>query len=137
MRLGMRKLFFYPLLAGILALIGLFQGCATVTRGTNDVLVVESEPAGATVLLSNGMTGKTPTSFKVPRKNPLVVKIKKEGYETLEVNVNPKMVSAGGMGMAGNVLLGGAIGAVVDGNNGSMRDLSPNPVSVKLVPISE
>ena len=133
----MSKVLFYLLSAGLLILVGLLHGCATVTRGTNDVLVVESEPAGATVLLSNGMTGKTPTSFKVPRKHPLVVKIKKDGYETLEVNVNPKMTSSGGMGMAGNVLLGGAIGAVVDGNNGSMKDLTPNPVFVKLVPIGE
>jgi hypothetical protein len=76
----MEMSFFYLLSAGFLILVGLLYGCATVTRGTNDVLVVESKPAGATVLLSNGMTDKTPTSFKVPRKNPLVVKIKKDGY---------------------------------------------------------
>jgi hypothetical protein len=34
--------------------------------------------------------------------------------------------------MAGNVLVGGIIGAVVDGNNGSMLDLVPNPLVVKL-----
>ena len=133
----MKKVFFYPLAIASTALFGLFHGCTTVTRGTNDVLVVESDPAGATVSLSNGMTGKTPTTFKLPRKHPLVVKIEKEGYEALEVNVTPRTVSAGGVGMAGNVILGGGIGAILDGNNGSMKDLTPNPISVKLVPISD
>jgi len=36
--------------------------------------------------------------------------------------------------MAGNVLVGGIIGAVVDGNNGSMLDLVPNPLVVKMEP---
>ncbi len=34
--------------------------------------------------------------------------------------------------MAGNVLLGGVIGAAVDAGTGSMYDLKPNPVHVVL-----
>jgi hypothetical protein len=34
--------------------------------------------------------------------------------------------------MAGNLLLGGIIGMAVDGTNGSMNDLTPNPMDVKL-----
>ena len=112
------------------------SGCATITRGTKDTLVVESDPAGANVSLSNGLTGKTPTSFKLPRKENLVVTISKEGYETLTVNVNSQVSGAGGAGMAGNVLFGGLIGAAVDGGSGAMKDLKPNPVKVKLEPIA-
>jgi hypothetical protein len=35
--------------------------------------------------------------------------------------------------MAGNVLVGGIIGAVIDGTNGSMNELRPNPLKVDLV----
>lgn len=127
------------LLCGLIfGLAGLFvSGCATVTRGTKDTLVIESEPAGADVRLSNGMTGKTPTSFKLPRKHPLVVNIEKEGYEPISVNVNSQVSGAGAAGMAGNVLVGGLVGAVVDPLSGAMKDLRPNPVKVTLVPLAK
>lgn len=111
-------------------------GCTTVTRGTKDVLVIESNPPGATIELSNGLRGTTPTSFELPRKHPLTVTISKEGYETVTVNVTPKIVGAGGAGMAGNVLLGGVIGAAVDAGTGAMKDLFPNPIQVEMVKLS-
>ncbi len=39
--------------------------------------------------------------------------------------------------MAGNVLLGGVIGAVVDSNTGAMHNLMPNPLKVILKPRKE
>jgi hypothetical protein len=119
---------FLVLMAFILA-----TGCTTVTRGTKDVLVVESDPSGADVTLSNGLRGKTPASFELPRKNALIVTVSKDGYETVTVNVIPKVVGAGGAGMAGNILLGGVIGAAVDASTGAMKDLKPNPVRVTLI----
>ncbi len=115
----------------------LFTGCSTVTRGTKDVLVVESEPSNANVLLSTGQVGKTPATFQLPRKGALTVTISKEGYETSIVNVVPKIAGAGGAGMAGNLLLGGVIGAAVDAGTGSMYDLKPNPVRVVLEKIGD
>lgn len=115
----------------------LTSGCATITRGTTDTLVVESDPPGATVTLSNGMRGQTPSSFKISRKTALVVDIEKAGYEPLKVNVQPQISGAGGAGMAGNVLVGGLIGAAVDAGTGAMNDLKPNPIQVRLVPLAE
>lgn len=108
------------------------SGCATVTRGTEEALVVESEPSGADVRLSNGMTGTTPTSFKVKRKENLVVTVSKRGYQTATINVTSQVAGAGGAAMAGNVLLGGIVGAAVDASTGAMNELKPNPVKVKL-----
>jgi len=120
------------------AAISLVLGaCATVTRGKHDVLVVESEPPGATITLSNGMTGKTPGSFKLPRKDAVVVTIEKAGYETVEVNVTPKVSSRGSTAMAGNIILGGVIGAGIDAGTGAMKDLVPNPIQVNLVRLGE
>lgn len=112
-----------------------FTGCATITRGTTQALVIESDPPGAEVELSNGLRGKTPASFTVKRKENLVVKIKKDGYELVEANVTSTVGDGGGTAMAGNILFGGLIGAAVDGGNGSNKTLVPNPVSVKLHPI--
>lgn len=119
------------------AILALSSGCASITRGTKDTLVVESDPAGADVKLSTGLTGKTPASFKLPRGKDLVVTISKEGFETLSVNVTSQVVGAGSAGMAGNLLFGGLIGAGVDASTGAMKDLKPNPVKVKLNPVSK
>jgi hypothetical protein len=93
---------------------------------------VESEPSGATVTLSNGMTGSTPTSFKVKRKDNLVVTVSKPGYETAKINVTSQIASNGGAAMAGNILAGGIIGVAVDAGSGAMNELIPNPVKVTL-----
>ncbi|MCF7983496.1 MAG: SHOCT domain-containing protein [Thiohalocapsa sp.] len=113
-------------------LLGLTSGCATITRGTNDTLVVETDPPGAEVKLSNGMVGETPATFKLPRKESVIVKLRKADYEPVEVNVRPQISGGGGAGMAGNLLFGGVVGAAVDAGSGAMNDLRPNPVSVRL-----
>tara|TARA_Y100001934_G_C12228433_1_gene714157 strand:+ start:470 stop:964 length:495 start_codon:yes stop_codon:yes gene_type:complete len=112
-------------------------GCASITRGSKDTLVINSDPSGANVSLSTGLTGKTPCSFQVSRKGGFVVKIEKEGYETIEVQVRGQISGGGAAGMAGNVLLGGIIGAGVDAATGATKDLKPNPIDVKLVPIKQ
>jgi hypothetical protein len=119
------------------ASLAFFSGCASITRGTKDTLVVESDPSGANVRLSTGETGKTPTSFQLPRKNALDVYIEKQGYEPLTVHVSSQISGSGAAGMAGNVLVGGLIGAGVDAVTGATKDLRPNPVKVTLVLIKK
>lgn len=116
----------------LLAVLGA-PGCATITRGTTDQLAVESDPAGAQVTLSNGQEGITPASFTLPRKDPLTVTLRKDGYQEVTVKVNPE-IGGGAAGLAGNVLIGGVVGAIIDPASGAIYDLKPNPVSVKLVP---
>lgn len=118
---------------GIGMVMLLSSGCATITRGTEQDLAVESDPVGATVTLSNGMKGKTPISFKVKRKDNLTVTVQKDGYKTATVQVTSKTSDDGKAGMVGNLLFGGIIGVGVDASNGATKDLTPNPVKVKLV----
>ncbi len=119
----------------LVPIVMLLGACATITRGTTDTLVIESEPPGAEVELSNGMRCRTPCALEVDRDRSLVVRIRKPGYEPVEATVTPKVSGAGSAGMAGNVVLGGIIGAAVDAGSGAMYDLVPNPVRVKLVPL--
>ena len=108
-------------------------GCATITRGSNDTLVVNSTPTGAQVKMSDGQTcNNTPCTFKVPRKSELNVLITKENCVHQQVRVSNKVAGGGSAAMAGNVLVGGIIGAGVDASTGAMLDLVPNPIEVTL-----
>ena len=120
------------LLIGAIALAG--QGCATVTRGTTQAWTVESEPAGADVVLSHGDRCKTPCTLTKRRKQGFQVTITKPGYETVDTQVVSSVSGAGAAGMAGNVIVGGLIGVIVDANTGATKELKPNPLIVKLVP---
>lgn len=112
------------------------SACATITRGTTEVFTVESTPAGAEVSLSNGMECEsTPCAFKVPRKGDLSVIVSKNGYESSEHNIPTQVSGGGGAAMAGNVLVGGLIGAGVDAASGAMLEHKPNPLVVTLTPI--
>ncbi|HVK81221.1 MAG TPA: PEGA domain-containing protein [Verrucomicrobiae bacterium] len=119
------------------ALIAPLAACATITRGTTQAFTVETDPGGAAVSTTNGLyCPSTPCTFaRVPREAEFVVTITKEGYETATHNVTHQTAGSGGAAMAGNVLVGGIIGAAIDGNSGATQDLVPNPLRVTLQPI--
>ncbi|MFD1194023.1 PEGA domain-containing protein [Seohaeicola saemankumensis] len=111
----------------------ILSGCATITRGSEDVLVVNSQPQGAQVQLSNGMScTSTPCSFKLPRRSNLEIAVSKKGCREVKTNVTHKTADSGAAGVAGNVLVGGIIGLAVDASTGASQDLVPNPVEVTL-----
>ena len=114
----------------------LLCGCATVLRGTKDSVRIESDPPGATVILSNGMTGVTPVTLDLPRKTHYQVEFRKEGYKTQYYTIGPMLSKAGHRATAGNALIGGAIGGFIDGSTGAAYDLFPNPLVVKLPPVA-
>lgn len=111
------------------------SACATVTRGKHDAWTVQSEPSGAAVKTSNDFHCEaTPCTFTMERKAEFDVTVTKPGYKTWTGHVTHHISKAGGAGMAGNVILGGVIGAAVDSTSGAMMDLVPNPLTVKLEP---
>ena len=112
-------------------------GCATITRGTSEVLVIETEPPGAVASLSSGHMCKTHCSIELKRKNGVLIKLEKPGYETIDTDIHSDISGAGGAALAGNVVLGGLIGAGVDAYSGAMNKLTPNPLHVKLEPVGQ
>ena len=109
------------------------SACATVTRGTNTAWEVTTTPPGAKVKTTNGFACEsTPCSLKMPRKSQFTATVSKDGYKTVEIAVTNKVASGGGVAMAGNVMLGGLIGAGLDATSGAMLDLTPNPVNLAL-----
>jgi hypothetical protein len=121
------------------AFLFLLSSCATVTRGTKEALVIESQPSGAKVTITSNKDGslrvcETPCSVVLPRKHSVRVKIEKEGYRTVETTVVSTVCGEGAAGLAGNVLVGGIIGAGVDVATGATKCFKPNPLKVTLEP---
>jgi hypothetical protein len=121
----------------LFALINAFvlTGCATMTRGTTETVMVQSTPSGADVRVSNGFTGRTPFSFTAPRKGDLVVTISLPGYEAQDHILYSNVAGKGAAGVAGNALIGGVIGIGVDMATGAALSHKPNPLVVTLKPV--
>ena len=124
------------MIGGIAAAAVLLSGCATVTRGTRQTFNIESTPSQAKVELSNGENCVTPCTLKLKRRPGFTATFTKEGFQAETVKVDSELHGGGAVAGAGNLLLGGVIGGIVDGTNGSLNSLSPNPLKVTLRPNS-
>ncbi len=113
---------------GISALSFGLGGCATVLNGTNQDVSFQSEPDGAVVALSTGMTCETPCEFPLKRGKDLRADFSKAGYKSEYVYIQSRLSGS----TFGNILAGGVIGGVVDGSNGASNHLYPRPVYIRL-----
>lgn len=81
----------------------LLPSCATMLRGVNDELIVDTDPPGAVVTtdrkLKTNRDGTmlyagceaTPCTIKMPRRSEFLMLIEKEGYEPVEIGVTSSM----------------------------------------------
>lgn len=107
----------------------LLSGCATVINGTSQDIKFDSNAKQTTVKISTGITCVAPCKLDMKRRRDFRVDFAAPGYRSAYVLVQSRTGGA----VAGNVLLGGLIGGVVDGANGSTNHLYPNPVNVRLI----
>lgn len=124
------------MLCGLAAASLMLPACATVVRGTSQKFKIDTTPTAANVELSNGQTCVSPCELKLKRKDGFIVTAKKDGYENATAEVHSEVRGGGIAGAAGNVLIGGVIGGIVDGSSGAMKDLTPNPLHLTLKPVS-
>lgn len=116
------------------------SACATVTKGSNDTVFMTSAPSEAKVVFEDTaqklrpQSCETPCEIELNRKRTYKATVSKSGYENFVVMMEPKLSTSGGTAMAGNLLLGGIVGAGVDSLTGAMRDLTPNNLAVTLAP---
>ncbi|MFN3213803.1 MAG: translation initiation factor 2 [Henriciella sp.] len=116
------------------------SACATVTKGTEDTVRLESSPPTAQVTIEDtrhilrDVSCVTPCKLELNRKWAYYVTFEKKGYASETHLLEPKLSGDGIAGMGGNILLGGIIGAGVDASTGAMNDLRPNPLFVTLQP---
>jgi len=121
-------------IGGIVAVSVMLCGCATVTRGTRQTFRIESTPSGAQVAMSTGENCVTPCKLKLKRRPGFTATFAKQGYQTQTVKVDSELHGGGVAAGAANILFGGVVGGLVDGSNGSLDSLSPNPLQVTLIP---
>jgi hypothetical protein len=129
--MGEMKMKSKSILAALVVSLAPLSGCATVLNGTSQDVAFNSQPAGAVVELATGVNCVTPCSFSMRRGNDTEIRINKPGFQPVSVYIQSRL----GGSAFGNILLGGPIGAVVDGSNGASNHLFPNPVYVRLVPV--
>jgi hypothetical protein len=140
------------------------SSCATITRGTNEVISVDSNPSGAeaTIKCANNInaSGTTPARLIIPRKAELCrVDVEKSGMKTQKIELErgfnssfwANFVPAAGLPVGMLALFTGngsdsAIGALfaagilggagflVDRVTGAMYDHDPNVIKVTLQP---
>jgi PEGA domain len=110
----------------------LTQGCASIIKGTTQPIPIASDPSGADILLDGKAMGQTPKTLALKRKGTYVITIQKPGFEQQSV---PIVRNIGGA-VWGNAIAGGLIGWGVDAASGAQYNLSPESVSVKLLPVN-
>ncbi|MFM2408067.1 MAG: hypothetical protein RL358_809 [Pseudomonadota bacterium] len=65
-------------------------GCASVLKGTDQVLTFTSDQDGAQVLLDGVSVGVTPLSMKVKKNSKSTVMVKKDGFRTQTMPLDKK-----------------------------------------------
>ncbi len=121
-------------LSGAIALAAIGGGCASISTGTSQAINVDSSPTEADCTLTReGQhlgTIKTPGPVTVKRDSRTIhIVCTKEGYEEGKVVLNSRFESA----TMGNLLVGGAIGLMVDSASGASNKYDAQ-VTVPLVP---
>jgi hypothetical protein len=119
-----------------LVLMSSLAGCATVTTGTTQPINIDSDPQAAecTVTREGLVLGKvtTPAPLVIKRHaSTIQVACRKDGYEDGRIVVNSRYETAS----AGNFLIGGVIGVMVDASSGASSRYESN-VLVRLAPLS-
>lgn len=121
----MKSRFFVPaLLAGCLLFSA--TGCAVLSKGRTQTVVVRSTPEGATGLINGIEVGKTPFKVKLKRTSAYSIELRKTDFKNSSVVILP----------VANEYEKSTFRWGVDYDLGAMTDLSPSEVNVTLKPFN-
>jgi membrane-associated protease RseP (regulator of RpoE activity) len=113
---------------GLLALVIMLMGCATIMHGSSQTVGISSSPSGARVTINGEYRGETPLRVELARKQDYIIKVEKEGFEPASSTITSKV-----SGMTfGNIIFGGLIGLAVDAGSGGLYKLSQDDVQITL-----
>ena len=123
----------------ILAITSLYlTGCATASRGTHEVVEINSEPSGAKAISNipnrtktdniNGFYGcePTPCSINFSRRAEPVISIEKAGYENIKFKVISSVATSSSSVPKGSIVAGTPEGSYV---------VAGSPDFIKSIPI--
>ncbi len=109
-------------IAGVILFTG--SGCAFMSKGTTQMVVVRSAPEGAAALVNGIEVGKTPFKIKLKRTNAATIELRKDGFETAAIVIMP----------VGNEFEKRYLRWGLDYRLGAMTDLTPSDIKVPLSP---
>lgn len=111
-----------------LLLSTLLVGCATIVTGTSTDVSLQSDPSEAEIEINGQDRGETPTTLSLDSDRAYTVELSLEGYEDETIQLEK---STSGW-VAGNILLGGIPGLIVDAATGGLYVLKPENVNASL-----
>ena len=76
---------------GLVLLLALLPGCATIVRGTTEPVRFSSEPPGALVSVGGGQSCTTPCTLTFKRNSSLLAQYTKDGCENGTVLTVPPL----------------------------------------------
>ena len=94
-------------------------GCATIVSSPVKHVNLRSDPSGAKVTINGCDRGTTPADFWLPRWGNYQVRIELPGYQPYNAKIHKELNNW----VFGNILIGGAIGVIVDTATGAIFDL--------------
>lgn len=112
----------------IVLMVFLSSGCSTITKGSRQLVTINSSPPGAKVKIG-GLKGTTPYTADLATDKDYIAEVSLEGYEDQQVQIVKSF-------RAGTTILGNIfwllIGVVIDVCSGAAYGLSPSVVDVQL-----
>jgi len=99
----------------------LLMGCATILRGTEQNVNVDTVPSGALVEFSNGQSCMSPCAIAAKRNQSLNVHVWMAGCAPQTAFVRPRITATGGV-----------LGGLPDLATGAVYDLEPSQLSFTL-----
>jgi hypothetical protein len=113
------------------AIVVAFSGCATIVNGTTEKIQLSSTPDSAQATIDGSQTVTTPTTVELSRGDEHTITFHKDGYQ----DDTEKLTSSTSGWIWGNLLVGGIVGAVADGETGAGKKLSSDALNIALVPL--
>jgi|LauGreDrversion4_2_1035121.scaffolds.fasta_scaffold290606_2 hypothetical protein len=112
----------------VLILLGV-SSCATIILGSKQSVGISSNPSSAKIYINEESVGTTPKTVDIKKKDAksFKVKIELDGYQPYETVLTRKTSGW----IAGNILLGGLIGLVVDLATGGAYVLTPDQIQAE------
>jgi hypothetical protein len=105
-------------------------GCATIFKGSDADIRVNSQPSDASIFINEIDRGNTPQTLTLGRDEDHILTFKKEKFEDVRVEVNKKF--DGATTILGNLVSWWLVGVVVDVASGAAYSLEPADVQANL-----
>lgn len=116
------------IVASLVLLVYITGACATLFKGTHNMVDFSSDPSGAKVYVNGGLMGTTPVNLKLESKRTYTIEFKKDGYEPRTYTITNSV----GAGWIILDILAGLVPVIIDAATGAWYELDQTAVNAVL-----